>query len=306
MVSENLQNIELRDLRYFVAIASNETCNISEVAAKLHMAQSNLSASIRELEKKLKVTLFNRKKRPLQLTRAGQEFFVDAQLILNDVERAVKNARATSRGETGRLTVGLTSSVSNSILPDILRKFREKFPLVKLIWREMATHNQLQALEDYQIDVGFLHLPIGAIDNKALNSMTILEEPLILVLPQKHRLAKLQQISLKQLKEEEFILPDLQLVPGLSQQILSLCEKAGFFPKITQQAAFMLTILGLVAGEVGVALLPANAKNLQRKGVVYRSIQGESATVKMDVTWRSNNTSAVLHNFLEMISTVNV
>ncbi|MEM6754306.1 MAG: LysR family transcriptional regulator [Cyanobacteria bacterium P01_C01_bin.38] len=306
MVFENLQNIELRDLRYFVAIASNETCNISEVAAKLHMAQSNLSASIRELEKKLKVTLFNRKKRPLQLTRAGQEFFVDAQLILNDVERAVKNARATSRGETGRLTVGLTSSVSNSILPDILRKFREKFPLVKLIWREMATHNQLQALEDYQIDVGFLHLPIGAIDNKALNSMTILEEPLILVLPQKHRLAKLQQISLKQLKEEEFILPDLQLVPGLSQQILSLCEKAGFFPKITQQAAFMLTILGLVAGEVGVALLPANAKNLQRKGVVYRSIQGESATVKMDVTWRSNNTSAVLHNFLEMISTVNV
>lgn len=306
MVTRNLQNIELRELRYFVAIASNETCNISEVALKLHMAQSNLSASIRDLEKKLKVKLFNRKKRPLQLTTAGQEFFVDAQLILNSVERAVKNVGATSRGETGRLTVGLTSSVSNSILPDILRKFREKFPLVKLIWREMATHHQLQALEDYQIDVGFLHLPIGAIDDKVLNSMTILEEPLILVLPEKHRLAKQRQVSLRKLKDEEFILPDLQLVPGLSQQILSLCEKAGFFPKITQEAAFMLTILGLVAGEVGVALLPANAKNLQRKGVVYRTIQGESATVKMDVTWRSNNTSAVLENFLETISVVSV
>lgn len=304
MVCGNLQNIELRELRYFVAIASNETCNISEVAAKLHMAQSNLSASIRELEKKLKVTLFNRKKRPLQLTTAGQEFFVDAQLILNAVERAVKNARATSRGETGRLTVGLTSSVSNSILPDILRKFREKFPNVKLIWREMATHNQLQALEDYQIDVGFLHLPVGAIDNKILNSMTILEEPLIIVLPKNHRLAAVKQIPLIELKEEEFILPDLQLVPGLSQQILSMCEKAGFFPKITQEAAFMLTILGLVAGQVGVALLPANAKNLQRKGVVYRTIQGESATVKLDVTWRNNNTSAVLNNFLQTISTV--
>ncbi len=304
MTARNLHNLELRDLRYFVAIASNETCNISEVAEKLHMAQSNLSASIRDLERKLKFSLFNRKKRPLQLTIAGQEFFTEALLILNAVDRAVENAGAISRGETGRLTVGLTSSVSNSILPDILRKFREKFPNVKLIWREMATHHQLQAIRDRLLDVGFLHLPVGAFEDKELSFITILEEPLIIVLPKNHRLAAVKQIPLIELKDELFILPDLQLVPGLSQQILSLCERAGFFPQITQEAAFMLTILGLVAGEFGVALLPANAKNLQRKGVVYRTIQGESTTVKMDVAWRRNDTSVVLNNFREIIQTL--
>ncbi len=304
MISPNLHNLELRDLRYFVAIANHKTCNISEVAQKLHMAQSNLSSLIRDLEKKLKVTLFNRKKRPLQLTPAGEEFFQEALLILSAIDRAVENAQQMSRGEIGRLTVGLTSSISNSILPDILRTFREKFPNVKLIWREMATHHQLQALRNYQIDVGFLHLPQSAINDKELNFSTILEEPLIVVLPEKHRLAQSQQIPLIKLKEEKFILPDLQLVPGLSQQILYLCERAGFFPQITQEAAFMLTILGFVAGEVGVALLPANAKNLRRKGVVYRKIQGESTTIQMDVTWRRNDTSAVLMNFLEVTKAV--
>ncbi|MEM7580144.1 MAG: LysR substrate-binding domain-containing protein [Cyanobacteria bacterium P01_A01_bin.80] len=300
MAPRNLQGLELQHLRYFVAVANHETCNISEVAEKLHMAQSNLSSSIRDLEKKLKVTLFNRKKRPLHLTIAGQEFFQEALLILAAIDRAVENAQQISRGEIGRLTVGLTSSVSNSILPDILRRFREHFPNVKLIWREMATHHQLQGLRERQIDVGFFHLPNFGIDDKELSFGTVLEEPLIVVLPEKHRLARTEQIPLIELKEEEFILPDRQLVPGLSQQILHLCEQAGFFPQITQEVAFMLTILGLVAGEVGVALLPANAKNLQRKGVVYRTILEVATTIKLNVVWRRNDTSFVLNNFLEI------
>ncbi len=300
MKNSNLQGIELQDLRYFVAVASHETCNISEVAEKLHIAQPNLSSSIKDLEKRLDVTLFNRKKRPLQLTKVGQEFFQEAVSILSAMNRAVENARARNRGEIGRLTVGLISSVSNSILPDIVRTFREKFPNVKLIWCEMATHNQLQALRDRIMDVGFLHLPVGAIDNKELSFTPILEEPLVIVLPENHRLAKTKQIPLIALKEEKFILPSLQLVPGLSQQILYLCKRAGFFPQITLEAAFMLTILGLVAGELGIALLPANAKNIQRKGVVYRPIIGIGATVKMHVVWRRNDTSVILNNFLKI------
>jgi DNA-binding transcriptional LysR family regulator len=304
MAFGNLQGLELQHLRYFVAIASHETCNISEVAEKLHMAQSNLSQQIKDLEKRLKVTLFNRKKRPLQLTQAGQEFFQEACLILTTIDRAVENAQKTDKGEIGRLIVGLTSSVSNSVLPDILRCFRLNFPNVKLVWREMAIHHQLQGLRLSQIDVGFFHVPNEAIDDKELSFATILEEPLIVVLPENHRLAARTEIPLVELIAEEFILPDRQLVPGLSQQILYLCERAGFFPQITQEAAFMLTILGLVAGEVGVALLPANAKNLQRKGVVYRTIQGEVTTVKMDVVWRRNDTSVILNNFLEITKVV--
>mgnify|MGYP001792029968 CR=1 FL=1 len=300
MKNLGLQGLELQDLRYFVAVASHETCNISEVAEKLHMAQPNLSSSIKDLEKRLDVTLFNRKKRPLQLTTAGQEFFQEAVLILTAMNRAVENVRKTSKGEIGRLTIGLTSSVSNSILPNILRRFREEFPNVKLIWSEMATHNQLQAIYDCRMDVGFLHLPSGLIDNKELSFTPILEEPLVIVLPENHRLAKTKQIPLIALKEEKFILPDLQLVPGLSQQILNFCKRAGFFPNITLEAAFMLTILGFVAGELGIALLPANVKNIKRKGVVYRPIIGASPKVKMNLVWRRNDTSIILKNFLKI------
>lgn len=110
----------------------------------------------------------------------------------------------------------------------------------------------------------------------------------------------MKKIPLIELKEEEFILPDRQLVPGLSRSILYLCEQAGFFPQITQEAAFMLTILGLVAGEVGVALLPENAKNLKRKGVIYRNIFGVTTTVKLKVAWRCYDTSLVLNIFLKV------
>ncbi|MEO1433323.1 MAG: LysR substrate-binding domain-containing protein [Cyanobacteria bacterium J06633_8] len=300
MKNRSLQNIELQDLRYFVAVASHETCNISEVAEKLHMAQPNLSSAIKDLEKRLDVTLFNRKKRPLQLTKAGQDFFQEAVSILTAMNRAVENVRATSKGEIGRLTIGLTSSVSNSILPDILRKFREEFPNVKLIWCEMATRNQLQALREREMDVGFVHLPVGGIDNKELSFTSILEEPLVTVLPENHPLAKTKQIPLIALKEEKFIFPSLQLVPGLSQQILNYCKRAGFSPQITLEAAFMLTILGLVAGELGIALLPANVKNIRRKGVVYRPIFGVTPKIKMDVVWRRNDTSVILKNFLKI------
>ncbi len=302
--------LELQDLRYFVEVASHEDCSISDVAKQLGMAQSNLSASIKNLEKKLslrdnkkklEVALFNRKKRPLQLTTVGQEFFQEAISILSAIDRAFENAQQRSEGKVGQVTVALTSSVSNSILPDILRKFREQYPHVKLIWREMTTHNQLQALRSHQIDVGLLHLPKSAIEDKELGFTTVLEEPLIIVLPENHQLARTKQIPLKELQGEKFILPDRQLVPGLSQEILDLCKKVGFEPKVTQEAALMLTILGLVAGEVGIALLPANAKNLRRKGVVYRKIEEKATTVKINMAWRRSDESAVVEQFRKVV-----
>jgi len=301
MKTRSLQGLELQDLRYFVAVASHKTCSITQVAEELYIKQSNLSSSIKNLEQKLKVTLFNRKKRPLELTKAGQEFFQEVLLFLSAIERAIENAQQIHQGKIGKLTIALTSSVSNSVLPDILSKFREQYPNIKLIWREMTTYNQLQALRDRQIDVGLLHLPKSAIDDKELGFTTILEEPLIIALPENHRLARTRLIPLKELEKEKFIIPDRHLVPGLSQQILDLCKKVELEPEVTQEAALMLTILGLVAGEFGIALLPANAKNIQRKGVVYRKIQGKVTTVKINMAWRRSDESAVVEQFRKVV-----
>ena len=290
--------MELRHLRYFIAVA--EERNFSRAAQKLNIAQPPLSQQIKALEDELKVQLIDRTKRPLQLTLAGQTFLESVRTLIVQLEQAKKLTQRVHRGEWGRLSIGFTSSVANSVLPDIQRAFTQRFEQVKLVWREMTTDLQIQGLRDRMIDVAFFHPSSGSINDNNLNVLTLFEEPLIIILPENHPLNSLPEIPLQALAQEEFVLPSSQLVSGLSEQIYLLCHQAGFVPKVTQEATLMLTILGLVAGEVGVALLPENARNLQRKGVIYKTIQGQTATVEMSVVWRSDDSSPILNNFLEV------
>lgn len=294
--------MELRHLRYFIAVA--EELNFSRAAERLHIAQPPLSKQIHDLEDELGVQLFDRSKRPLQITVAGQVFLEEAYLAIAQVENAVKMAQRASGGEIGRLVIGFTSSMANSFLPDILRDYRQRFPEVELVWRELATSLQLQALRDRQLDVGFFHLTSWMLEEADLDSMTIWHESLIVALPETHPLANQPQISLKVLAQESFILPSRQLAPGLSEQIENLCQQCGFSPAVIQEGTMMLTILGLVAGGVGVALLPANAQNLQRKGVVYKNIVESTPTVPMAAVWRRGDVSATLHELLKVTKAI--
>lgn len=290
--------MELRHLRYFIAVA--EELNFSRAAERLHMAQPPLSQQIRALEDEIETQLFDRTKRPLQLTLAGQVFLEEARLALAQVENAVKTAKRASRGEIGRLIVGFNSSMANCLLPDILRVYRDRFPKVELIWRELVTSLQLQALRDRHLDVGFFHLMSSMLQESDLCSVTIWQESLIAALPEKHRLVNTNQVSLTELAQESFILPSREFAPGLSEQIEHLCQQFGFSPNVIQEGTMMLTILGLVAGGVGIALLPANAQNIQRKGVIYKSIAESTPTIPMAAVWRADDNSPILREFLEV------
>lgn len=288
--------MELRHLRYFIAVA--ETLNFSRAAEHLHIAQPPLSQQIRALEDELGVQLFDRKKRPLQLTDAGVVFLEEARLALAQVERAVISAQRASRGEIGRLALGFNSAIANSVLLEILRSFRHRFPEVELVLHELASYQQAQELHNRQIDVGFVYLP--NINDDTLSFMSLLQESLVIVLPETHPLSAQTQIQLQDLKDERFVLPKPNLVPGLYSQIVNLCQQVGFFPKVAHEAVWMLTVLSLVASGAGIALLPATAQNLHYAGVVYRTIQGQTANLQMAMVWRRNDSSAVLHKFLEV------
>ncbi len=293
--------IELRHLRYFIAVA--EELNFSRAAERLHISQPPLSQQIQALEAELGLQLFERKKRPLQLTAAGQVFLAEARLVFPQLERAITSAQKVSRGEIGRLVVGTNSSVANSVLPDILQIFHPLFPEVILVLREVSSSEQVNLLRDRYIDIAFERLPNTNLNDTALNFLSILQEPLIVALPEKHPLAAQFQIPLIALADEPFVLPPTDLVPSYSQ-IISLCQQVGFSPKVVQQATWMVTVLSLVAGGVGVTLLPANAQSLQRKGVVYRAIQGENLTLELAVVWRRDDSSVVLREFLEVTKSV--
>ncbi|WP_315787299.1 LysR family transcriptional regulator [Fischerella sp. JS2] len=304
MEIQRLQDFELRHLRYFIAVAENKNCSISEVAEELHMAQPNLSQQLKDLETKLKVKLFDRQKRPLRLTNAGVEFLKQARLILAQVNHAIETAQQASQGTIGRLIVGFNSSVSNSVLPDLLRKFRNYFPKVKLILQERTAYSLIEGLQTQQIDIGLMHWSSLNSQDETLCVKKIQEESLVLALPENHPFVTQQEISLKSLSDESFILPPSHLPYSLYESIVSFWKQIEFVPKEIQEATLMLTILSLVAGGVGVALLPANAQNIGRKGVIYRAIQEQTPTLEIVAVWRRDRSSTVLQNFLEVIQTI--
>ncbi|MBW4658187.1 MAG: LysR family transcriptional regulator [Drouetiella hepatica Uher 2000/2452] len=288
--------MELRHLRYFVAVA--EELNFSRAAERLHIAQPPLSQQIRSLETELGVQLFNRNKHRVSLTEVGELFLVEARQTLIQAERAVETAQRASQGELGRLVIGFASSIAYSIFPDILRAFREKFPGVELILHELNTSLQTQGVHGSTIDLGFVHLPIA---EERLNLLTVLEEPMMVAVPKTHPLADHPQISLTSLANDRFILFPRHVASGFYDQVLSACQQAGFTPNVIQEAKLMQTIVCLVAGGMGVALVPASLQNLQRTGVIYAALEEKIPPLKTAMIWRQDNMSCVLHAFIAVV-----
>ena len=292
--------MELRHLRYFITVA--EELHFGRAAQRLHIAQPPLSQQIRQLEEELGVILFHRTKRSVQLTDAGQVFLEEAKQVLIQAAQAVQAAQRASRGEIGQLVVSFVSSAAYNVLPKILQAFRARFPEVNLALHELTTDKQLQGLRDGWIDVGFLRPPI---EDDTLSLATIFQESLVVALPEIHPLSRQPQVPLKALINEFFILFPRPLGPKLYDQIVGLCQQAGFSPNVVQEAIQMQTIVSLVAAEIGIALVPASVQNLQRRGVIYKAIQEATPKAEIAVIWRSNDLSSVLHQFLNVVRSAN-
>ena len=160
------------------------------------------------------------------------------------------------------------------------------------------SQTQIQQLGDRTIDCGFLNAPIPS--NCDLNVLSVLKEPLIVAIHQEHPLLSHREIPLQALSQEPFILPPSHLGQGFHHQVLNLCQDNGFIPTVVQQARWLQTALGLVAGRIGVALVPASMQNLQRIGVVYKDIQ-PTFEIETLAVWRSHNPSPVLREFIQAI-----
>jgi DNA-binding transcriptional LysR family regulator len=288
--------MELRHLRYFITVA--DELSFSRAAERLNMAQPPLSQQIQSLEVEMGAKLFDRTKRPLQLTLAGQAFLLEARLTLANLEQTVKRIQLIHQGELGHLSIGFTSSIANGILPNMLCTFRQQYPSVKLILREENSSVQLQGLRDRLTDIVFVYQDHQLLDATDLEVMLLQNEPLVVALPEKHLLAQQKNIAIADLVDEDFVIPSYQVVSGLSEKIHALCKQSGFMPKVAMEAIFTVTILGLVAAEIGISILPASVQNLQRIGVVYRPIKEKTLANQLMAIWRKQNSSIILQRFL--------
>ncbi len=295
--------IDLRRLYYFVVVA--EELHFTRAAERLHMAQPPLSYQIQQLERELHVQLFERTRHNVQLTEAGRVLLDEAYRLFGQVEQTVRTVQRIGYGEVGLLTLGFVPSASNDILPVILRTFHERFPEVRLFLKEQNPDQLMSGLEQQRLDVGFLYLPFT--ESRTLVARPVFRESLLAVLPLCHPLVAQPQIALQALADDFFILPArYATVPGLLSHIMTACLTAGFTPRVAQEAWLMQTIIGLVAANMGVALVPASVQNLHRTGVVYKPLQDVAAQVEMGVVWRRDETLPALQRFLQLLDEVDL
>jgi DNA-binding transcriptional LysR family regulator len=294
--------MELRHLRYFVAVA--EEGHVTRAAERLGIQQPPLSQQIRALEAELQVQLFRRKPRGVELTQAGQALFAEAKAVLQQVKHAVAAARRTADGEAGRIGLGFTSSASfHPFVPRAIRSYRETHPLVALTLEENGTGELVDALAQERLDAAFVRSPIGPVQGIAVHS--VLEEAMIAALPARHKLAGRAgagPLTLAELAAETFILYRRPLGPGLYDAIIAACQRAGYSPKIGQEAPRMLATLSLVAAGLGVTLVPESMRRLRVHGVVYQRLDPSAGLIApLNLAYRRGDVSPAARRFIALV-----
>lgn len=292
--------MELRQLHYFLAVA--EELSFSQAARRLNMAQPPLTRQIRQLEQELGLQLFERNSRRVALTEVGEVFVKEARHILTQVEHSIQTAQRASRGEAGQLVVAFEGSSAYDIIPASLKHYREGFPDVELIVLGLTTDQQVEALHKGGIQAGFVVPPLR--QGEGLMVETVLEEPLVLALPEAHPLAAQAKVKVRSLASEAFILGQRQTGCGWYDQVIALCRRAGFSPRVAQEVSEMQVLLGLVAAGLGVTIVSGAARQFQRSGVVYRELQPASPEVSLAMAWREGDASVTLSAFLEIVRSV--
>ena len=285
--------MELRDLRYFVAVAQHR--NFSRAAAQLHVSQPALSEQIRKLEEELGAALFDRSSRGATLTAAGEAFFPQARTVLAQADAAVDSVRQVAHGVAGSLSLGFIDSAALAILPPLLRRFSERYPNVKLRLRELGTRQQLEAVAAGEIDVGIIRGPVWT---EGLGGKQIATETLLIALPANHPHAKDDTVQLSDLRDEGFISYPAERGAALYEEMLHLCHAAGFEPRVVQEANEIYTICGMVSAGLGVAIVPSSARAIALRGVVYRPTDAPGAELERWAVWREEAPLAVVHAFI--------
>ncbi len=291
--------MELHSLRYFVAVA--EELHFSRAATRLHITQPALSRQIRALEAEVGIILLRRTKRTVELTEAGTAFLVEVRKALQQVELAIHVAQRAARGEIGTLRIAFTPSAMHRVLPKILKQFRDRHPDVKLEMTELCTLDQVNALRTETVDLGLLHPPIEA---PLLDLYPLQGEKLVVALPATHPLAKQQQLPLKSVATESFILHPRCEGPVLYDQILSLCRAAGFEPHIVHEEVKHQTRVGLVAAGIGITFVPKSLQQSALAGVTYCPLTGTAPELQLAVAWRKEHMSPALQKVLKVIQNI--
>jgi DNA-binding transcriptional LysR family regulator len=288
--------MELRHLRSFVTVA--EELHFGRAAERLHIAQSPLSQQIQRLERQVGVALFDRNRRKVELTEAGQAMLVHAREALAQADLAANAARGAAAGEAGNLRVGFLASAALELLATIIPPWRVIAPAATLEFVEGTTRDHVAGVRERTLDVAFVRPPQAADD---LVVDVVGREPVVAVVPSGTRLAQRKSLRLNQLRDEPFVLFPRESAPDFHDDLIDACSKSGFAPKVDYECSAMPTVVAVVAAGLGVSLVPQSISRIALEGVSYLSLDGVELYARIAMITHAMHTRPLVRTFTDSV-----
>jgi DNA-binding transcriptional LysR family regulator len=288
--------MDLRQLRYFTTVAAER--NFTLAAQKLRIAQPPLSRQIQQMEEEIGAPLFDRSSRPLRLTPIGRLLYEQARQVLARMEEMQATVKRAVVVEKRRFRIGFVASTIYARLPPLIRAFRAAAPTVELILSELTSLEQIVALKEGRIDVGFGRIRF---EDDAVRRIILREERLVAALPAAGDLMGSGPISLQELAMASQILYPRSPRPSYADQVLGLFHDHGLTPTVAHEARELQIAIGLVAAEEGVCIVPESVQKSQVDGVSYRELV-EPVTSPIILSHRAGDHSPELALMAQIIA----
>ncbi len=288
--------IELRHLHYFLAVA--EELHFRRAAEKLFISQPGLSTQIKRLEEVLQTPLFLRDKKRVRLTAAGVYLKGEVEFLLNHLEQTKKQLKQIGAGHLGELRIGFLGSAMQRVIPKLLVRLKERHPNVHTTLEELSNNAQVSALLRDRLDIGFVRLK--RVPNP-LELHPVFEDTFSVVLPKDHKVRFTSFKNMSSFANEDFILFSQEYSPLYFDTVVSICEDAGFTPKVSHKSVHAHTIFKLVENGLGIAIVPTALQHGFDMEVRFIELKKVPQRAVLSVVWKADNRNPVLKPCLDLL-----
>lgn len=288
--------IEFRHLRYFQTVAKE--LHFRKASEKLFITQPALSRQIQQLEEYVGAKLFDRDKRNVSLTKAGEYLLKESQFMFDHLGFIKDNIRHIASGDEGEIRIGFVGSAMQSVIPALLKKINKKSPGVHFVLTELTNQDQVDLIRNDQLDLGFIRtmrLPEG------LNKLDVFDETFCLVLPKSHPITQKSFKSILDLKDEDFILFSSQYSHGYYDKIMSIFEDQGFTPRIAHESVHANTIFRLVENELGIGIVPSSLKQGFDLDIKFIELDKIPQRTTLSAIWKKGSLNPILENVVKLL-----
>ncbi|MEI7786536.1 MAG: LysR substrate-binding domain-containing protein [Betaproteobacteria bacterium] len=291
--------MEIQHVRHFIAAA--DVGNMTRAAEMLGIAQPALSQSLRRMEDKLGVKLFDRSRRGIALNPAGSAILEELREAILRIDLAAQRAQQVAQGLAGTLTVGFTVSAVYQVLPRALRLFRKDAPDVRVVLREMPNLQQVQALDRGDIDLGILYSPLTI--SARMRQEQLAQFRVVAAVPESMAVDEDGRVSLREVARAGLVMFDQSQIPLLRSAILQALGKLDEEYRVVQEVGHTLTALACVGHGIGAALLPSGTRQVQFPGVRYCDIREQHLlpSLQLNAVWRARSRPTVVERFAQVL-----